>query len=176
MLIPHNLKLESVCARPKDPRVVLREPFFDKADGKTAYLVGLDGKMLLAVPIDSDSCEADERGYIPAWALKEARKMREPFIEAKGDEVKAGTMSGKRNPNGYEFPSWRSVVPPERPEKKLRIDVNRLAALAKSFDADVVTLHFQETKDGDEILEVMRVEIPGAPDGTIALLMPALNR
>lgn len=176
MILPYpKLKIELVCAKPSDGRRVLQEPFL--SHGKKAgdvFLVGLDGKMLLAVPVSIDGCAEDTPGFVPTWAIKEARKFHNAPISLKGDMVKVGEMQGPRNAAEYNPPDWRSVVPSARKEKSVRLDVDRLAALAKAFGRSTVNVFFEDNPD-PEVKKVLRVEIPGAPDGTIALLMPVIH-
>ena len=173
MILPHaKLKIELVCADRSDGRRFLEEPFLSY--GKKAgdvFLVGLDGKVLLAVPVELKTCAEDTPGYVPIWAIKEARKFNRAPIELKGDVVKVGEMQGPRNPAGNTFPNWEVAMPGERKEKSVCFDVDRLAALAKVFGSSTVNVFFEDTPDA-VVKHVLRVEIPGAPEGTVALLMP----
>src|ERR1043165_2378632 len=128
-------------------RPVLEDPYLDAEAGR---LVATDSYILVSLPVELD--EGDVSGWVPAEALKAARKtryanddLRRIFLSENKAVVDtpAGSSAFIRINDRGEFPKWQQLVPPtEGREGEVLISLNaeKLLQAAMAIGTAEVTL------------------------------------
>ena len=141
MKLPKNCLVEKVASQ-DSTRPAIGAPYLDIDEKRTAHIIATNGAALVKIPVEIDG--EDCAGYLPAVALKEARKLAKKFDSV--DLVCNGSaklLNGATYPRGEgQFPNWRQVMPKEEGKTVLALDARLLYELAQALGTEGVVLTF----------------------------------
>lgn len=170
MKLPKNCLVEKVASQDLT-RPTIGAPYLDIDDQRTAHVISTNGAALVSIPvaIDVEDCS----GYLPASALKEARKLEKKSelvnISCNGS---AKVINGATYPRGEgQFPNWRQIMPKEDGKTVLALNARLLYELAQALGTEGVVLTF----DADKPIAVRAAatrDVKPASLGARGVLMP----
>jgi DNA polymerase III sliding clamp (beta) subunit (PCNA family) len=176
MKLPKTVKIEAVCSN-DETRCVLMHPYLDIKDG-AARIVATNGRALVAVPVTVE--DGEESGWVSIPALTAARKAAPKRGEEKDmarvhcngtcQTTTADFPRPFKGKDGYWFPNYRQAIPDAEHQggMKLAFNAQLLADIVKAAGGTGIVRLFQPEDPEAPIT----IGIDGAPEGTIAVLMP----
>jgi DNA polymerase III sliding clamp (beta) subunit (PCNA family) len=142
MKLPKNCLVEKVASQ-DSTRPAIGAPYLDIDEKRTAHIISTNGAALVKIPVEIEG--EDCAGYLPAVALKEARK-----LARKADPINLSCNGSAKLLNGATypresretFPNWRQVWPKEEGKITLALDARLLYELAQALGTEGVVLTF----------------------------------
>lgn len=133
MRISKHYRPEVVASKDAD-RFNLTDPYLD---ARAARVVATDGRMLVALPVETDKQERSR--YLSVHLLKAARSLGEEDApaEIEDQEIRPFGVLWPAEQMGREFPQWKKALPSFRAGGPgtitLALDAKRLKALADAM-------------------------------------------
>lgn len=181
MKIQRGLKPHLLCSKGPWLRPEMEHPVLEVHVGK-GWIVTTNGNLLAAIPVELD--KVDVPGAIPVEGLAQACKgrIKDPdpqlLADAEGVTLPVEGVRFLGRPK-VKFPDWRAALKKiKRKGKPVQVSLNPnlLVQIAKAMGSSgrmsQVTLEIWPDEKGRHDLGPVTVTVPGAPKGSIAILMP----